>query len=116
MVEQVWMCGLCSGTHECEGEAVMCCSPEPQEAWACGDCEEVHKQKDEAVGCCGEKVSCPKCMRPHSEKTLNGVSVRVVGFCNICTPVYSYEEQRSVEDAFYAGNGINCNVLTGSVY
>lgn len=115
MINQVWRCGSCSEAHDWEDDALTCCAPEPEEAWECKDCEEVHKQKNEALNCCGEKVRCPKCMRPHSEKSLNGVSVRVVGFCNVCTPAYSYDQQDRVEEAFHSETGRICNVLTGAV-
>lgn len=116
MASEIWKCGDCGDTHEEREQAAECCAPLPVMAWACAGCENTHDEKDDALYCCADKVRCDKCTRPYRPKSLNGVSVRVLGFCNVCTPAYSHDQQHRVEEAFYTENGRACNVLSGAVY
>jgi len=116
MISEIWKCGDCGALHGDEEDAARCCAPLPRLGYMCNSCEEDYDEKSAALDCCADKVRCTKCARQYGAKTLNGVSVRIVGFCSVCTPVYSYAQQDAVETAFIAQTGRACNVMSGAVY
>ena len=111
----VYLCPCCSEPHRHEVDAITCCADSPKEMYQCLECDELHLSQVDAGVCCAEedKVTCTKCFRRYGQKTLPGVAVRVVGTCTTCTPAYSYDDQRSIEDAFYESSNFK---LTANIH
>lgn len=58
-----YKCSSCEELHECEDDALWCCSEdkmEEVEAWECAVCGKIHGDKDEAFNCCYDGEDDPE--------------------------------------------------------
>jgi hypothetical protein len=94
-----WKCGDCGEFHDDESDALHCCAPGPEEAWACPDCEKAHDTERKALECCmpDNGVTCPNCLRDYSPVHINAMAIEVVGHCNTCNPLFTPEQQFTIE-------------------